>query len=92
MSELQSRIGEVTERIAKRSHDTRERYLDQVRTYGQRRPRREHLSCGNLAHGFAACDGTTRRRLAGRPRATSRSSPPTTTCSRRTSRSSASRR
>ena len=65
MSQLQSRIGEVTERIVKRSRDTRERYLDQVRTYGQRRPRREHLSCGNLAHGFAACDGEDKDALSG---------------------------
>ena len=65
MSQLQSRIGEVTERIVKRSRDTRERYLDQVRTYGQRRPRREHLSCGNLAHGFAACDGDDKDALSG---------------------------
>jgi phosphogluconate dehydratase len=65
MSELQARIGEVTERIAKRSRDSRERYLDQVRAYGQRRPRRGHLSCGNLAHGFAACDTHDKEALAG---------------------------
>jgi phosphogluconate dehydratase len=65
MSELQSRIGEVTERIANRSRDSRERYLDQVRAYGQRRPRRGHLSCGNLAHGFAACDTHDKEALAG---------------------------
>ena len=65
MSQLQSRIGEVTDRIARRSHDTRARYLDQVHTYGQRRPRREHLSCGNLAHGFAACDGEDKDALSG---------------------------
>jgi phosphogluconate dehydratase len=65
MSELQSRVGEVTERIGARSRDTRARYLDQVRTYGQRRPRREHLSCGNLAHGFAACDGDDKDALSG---------------------------
>ncbi len=65
MTQLQSRIGEVTERIARRSHDTRERYLDQVRAYGERRPRREHLSCGNLAHGFAACDTDDKEALGG---------------------------
>ncbi len=65
MTQLQSRIGEVTERIARRSHDTRARYLDQVRAYGERRPRREHLSCGNLAHGFAACDTDDKEALGG---------------------------
>ena len=65
MSELNARIGEVTERIARRSHETRARYLDQVRAYGQRQPRRGHLSCGNLAHGFAACDAHDKEALAG---------------------------
>ena len=65
MSQLHSRVGEVTERIAKRSRDTRERYLDLVRTYGQGRPRRGHLSRGNLAHGFAACDGEDKSALGG---------------------------
>ena len=69
MTELQARIGEVTERIAKRSHDARARYLDQVRAYGQRRPRRAHLSCGNLAHGFAACDVPDKTDLAGEAKA-----------------------
>jgi phosphogluconate dehydratase len=62
---MQSRVGEVTERIARRSRETRERYLDQVRAYGQGRPRRVHLSCGNLAHGFAACDGKDKSALGG---------------------------
>ena len=44
----------VTARIARRSRDTRARYLDLIareRHEGVDRPR---LSCGNLAHGFAA--------------------------------------
>ena len=63
--QLHARIGEVTERIAKRSLETRQRYLDQVRVYGQRQPRRAHLSCGNLAHGFAACDTHDKEALGG---------------------------
>jgi len=63
--QLHARIGEVTERIAKRSLETRQRYLDQVRVYGQRQPRRAHLSCGNLAHGFAACDADDKEALGG---------------------------
>jgi phosphogluconate dehydratase len=66
MTTLNARIGEVTERIARRSRDTRERYLDQIRDYGQRPPRRAHLSCGNLAHGFAACDVHDKEALGGR--------------------------
>lgn len=51
---LHSTIGAVTERIAKRSRSTRQAYLDLIareRDCGVDRPT---LSCGNLAHGFAA--------------------------------------
>ncbi|HET9574722.1 MAG TPA: phosphogluconate dehydratase [Methyloceanibacter sp.] len=51
---LHSAIGAVTERIAKRSRSTRQAYLDLIareRDCGVDRPT---LSCGNLAHGFAA--------------------------------------
>jgi phosphogluconate dehydratase len=48
-------LGEITERIARRSGDGRRRYLDRIRAAGARGPRRGHLSCGNLAHVFAAC-------------------------------------
>jgi len=51
---LHSAIGAVTERIAKRSRSTRRAYLDLIareRDCGVDRPT---LSCGNLAHGFAA--------------------------------------
>src|SRR4051812_2859139 len=69
MTELNARVGEVTERIARRSHDTRARYLDQVRRYGEGHPRRSHLSCSNLAHGFAACDGHDKEALSGAAKA-----------------------
>ncbi len=50
---LNPRIHEVTERIRERSRDTRAAYLEHV--HGQARgPARTHLSCTNLAHGFAA--------------------------------------
>jgi phosphogluconate dehydratase len=55
MTDIQSRLGEVTERLTRRTHDRRQRYLDKIRTACSRGPRRGHLSCGNLAHGFAAC-------------------------------------
>ena len=69
MATLNARIGEVTERIAKRSRDTRERYLDQIRSYGERRPRRAHLACGNLAHAFAACGAHDKEALGGEAKA-----------------------
>ncbi len=62
---IHARIGEVTERIVKRSQDSRSRYMDRIRKAGEAGPRRGTLSCGNLAHGFAACGVTDKERLAG---------------------------
>jgi phosphogluconate dehydratase len=48
-------IAEVTERIAERSRPQRTAYLERVAAAYDQAPKRRHLSCGNLAHGFAAC-------------------------------------
>ena len=63
MATLNARVGEVTARIARRSRPTRARYLEQVSRYGELSPRRRHLSCGNLAHGFAACSPSDKESL-----------------------------
>jgi len=55
MSQLNPGIAEVTDRIIERSRDLRADYLDQVQQDRQDKPVRGQLSCGNLAHGFAAC-------------------------------------
>lgn len=52
---LHDRVAAVTERIQKRSRPKRAAYLDRIRRAGEGGPRRTTLSCGNLAHGFAAC-------------------------------------
>ncbi len=52
---LDARIGEVTERIRRRSETGRNRYLERIAAAGDRKPNRTRLSCSNLAHGFAAC-------------------------------------
>ncbi|MEP2839485.1 MULTISPECIES: phosphogluconate dehydratase [Hyphomicrobiales] len=52
---LHARIGEVTERIARRSESSRGQYLERIAIAGERKPNRTKLSCSNLAHGFAAC-------------------------------------
>ena len=52
---LHARVGEVTERIAKRSHDSRSRYLDRIEAAATKGPTRKKLGCANFAHGFAAC-------------------------------------
>lgn len=48
-------IQEVTQRIEERSKDTRKEYLAKIEHARRQGPHRGSLSCGNLAHGFAAC-------------------------------------
>ncbi len=62
---VQARIGEVTERIARRSRDARARYLERIAAAAEAKPRRGHLGCANLAHGVAACGAMDKERLAG---------------------------
>jgi phosphogluconate dehydratase len=52
---LHDRVQEVTDRLRERSRDSRQAYLDRIRRAAAQGPRRATLSCGNLAHGFAAC-------------------------------------
>ena len=55
MSTLHPVVAEVTERLRERSRDTRAAYLKRIDAVDRGGPQRAHLSCGNLAHGFAAC-------------------------------------
>lgn len=48
-------IQEVTDRIIQRSQDSRKKYLEKIESARLQGPHRGVLSCGNLAHGFAAC-------------------------------------
>ena len=54
MSRLDQRIAAVTERIVRRSADSRKRYLELIAREGRKGTNRSNISCGNLAHGFAA--------------------------------------
>jgi len=54
-ADLHPTVAEVTATIEARSQDLRQRYLESVGLMARTSPRREELSCGNLAHGFAAC-------------------------------------
>ena len=58
-------IKDVTDRIATRSAESRAAYLDRVAAAKEAGVNRSVLSCGNLAHGFAACSPTDKARLAG---------------------------
>ncbi|MGO1541763.1 MAG: phosphogluconate dehydratase [Luteimonas sp.] len=56
---------DVTERIRERSRGPRRAYLDAIAAARDAGPLRGHLSCANLAHGFAACGSTDKSRLRG---------------------------
>ena len=57
-------IQAVTARIRARSQDSRQRYLARIATARSQKPKRGTLSCGNLAHGFAACSAEEKQILA----------------------------
>jgi phosphogluconate dehydratase len=59
------RIASVTNRIIERSKPSRELYLGRLREMAAKGPHRSTLSCGNLAHGFAACGPGDKADLAG---------------------------
>src|SRR3569623_962546 len=58
-------VQDVTDRIAARSADTRRDYLRRVDEARQAGVNRAILSCGNLAHAFAACSPADKAKLAG---------------------------
>ena len=62
---LHPRLHEITERIRQRSADSRRAYLQGIEAAGRESPNRTRLSCGNLAHAFAASGKTDKGRLRG---------------------------
>src|SRR6201996_374328 len=58
-------VQDVTDRIAARSAATRREYLDRIDKAKEDGVYRGILSCGNLAHGFAACSPADKAKLAG---------------------------
>ena len=57
-------IAAVTARIVERSRPTRSAYLARIDAARGEGVHRRQLSCGNLAHGFAACDAHHKQALA----------------------------
>ncbi len=53
---MHSEIARVTKRIIERSKDCRDDYLKRMQSAQEQGVHRGVLSCGNLAHGFAACN------------------------------------
>ena len=58
-------VEKVTQRIIERSRATRSDYLNRMRSARHQGPLRQTLSCGNLAHGFAACGESDKAALRG---------------------------
>jgi len=58
-------IEQVTDRIKKRSLQSRKAYLARIRAAADHGPSRGSLSCSNLAHGFAACGQPEKQALSG---------------------------
>ncbi len=54
MPALHPKIAEVTARIVEKSRPSRAAYLARIDEARKAGPGRQHLSCGNLAHAFAA--------------------------------------
>ncbi|WP_416305090.1 phosphogluconate dehydratase [Neptunicella sp. SCSIO 80796] len=55
---MNSTIQAVTDRIIARSKNSRKAYLEKIEKARRQGPHRGVLSCGNLAHGFAACNSS----------------------------------
>jgi phosphogluconate dehydratase len=62
-------VEKVTERIRKRSQETRQAYLQQVDDAASEGPLRHGFSCSNLAHGIAACSAQDKQSLVSGPTA-----------------------
>ncbi len=60
---VHKQIIEITERIQKRSEASRTEYLNQIQRNFEKEVARGKLSCGNLAHGFAACESHVKDKL-----------------------------
>jgi phosphogluconate dehydratase len=56
MTNLNSTVARVTDRIIERSRPSRTRYLQLIADEGERGISRPRMSCGNFAHGFAAAE------------------------------------
>lgn len=53
---MNSTVEAVTARIIERSRKLRSAYVDTMRSTMEQNPPKRRLSCGNLAHAYAACN------------------------------------
>ena len=57
-------LSTITDRIIERSKPTRDDYLKRMQDAKSNRRTRSGLSCGNLAHGMAACSSSDKKLIA----------------------------
>lgn len=57
-------VAKVTQQIIERSKPTRQQYLQRMQDTLEQNPPRKRLSCGNLAHAFAACSAQEKKDIA----------------------------
>ena len=60
---MKANVKKITDRIKERSSESRKLYLSRIERDGEKKARRGNLSCGNLAHGFAACSDSDKNKL-----------------------------
>jgi len=60
---IDSTVRNVTDSIVKRSQQTRDDYLARMESTRRENPPRKRLSCGNLAHAFAACSDADKAKI-----------------------------
>lgn len=60
---VHQRLSDITTRIIERSRLSRARYLKKISTARSKTVHRAQLACGNLAHGFAACQPEEKQQL-----------------------------
>lgn len=56
-------VEQVTETIRRRSGETRRHYLQRMQQTRDQDPPKQRLSCGNLAHGYAACNDSDKQTI-----------------------------
>lgn len=61
---INDRVGAITQRILERSQESRKKYLEKIRGARQDGASRTRLSCGNVAHAYAAAEPQDKSTLA----------------------------
>ena len=58
------KVEQITEALIQRSRKTRAAYVERMKYSMESNPPRKRLSCGNVAHAFAACSSSDKDRIA----------------------------